>query len=43
LHEDSPHYADQAPLMAARQLKPVWFDEADIRNNLEREYIPGDE
>jgi hypothetical protein len=29
--------------MAARQLKPVWFDEADIRNNLEREYIPGDE
>lgn len=34
----SPHYADQAPLFAGRQLKPVWFDEADIRANLEREY-----
>jgi len=43
LREDSPHYADQAPLMANRQLKPVWFDEADIRQHLEREYIPGEE
>jgi penicillin amidase/acyl-homoserine-lactone acylase len=43
LHEDSPHYADQAPLMANRQLKPVWFDEAEIRQHLEREYVPGEE
>ena len=43
LHEDSIHYADQAPLLAARQLKPVWFDEADIRAHLESEYVPGEE
>jgi len=43
LHEDSPHYADQAPLLAKRQLKPVWFDEADIRQHLEREYVLGEE
>jgi len=43
LHEDSLHYADQAPLMANRQLKPVWYDEAEIRANLEREYVPGEE
>jgi len=35
---DSPHYADQAPLFVARETKPVWFDEADIRANLERAY-----
>jgi len=29
--------------MANRQLKPVWYDEADIRMNLEREYVPGEE
>ncbi|MDX1687174.1 MAG: acylase [Candidatus Promineifilaceae bacterium] len=40
---ESPHYADQAPLFAQRQLKPVWFDEADIRAHLEREYRPGEE
>jgi len=43
LHPESPHYADQSPLMANRQLKPVWYDEADIRMNLEREYVPGEE
>ena len=43
LREDSPHYADQAPLLSGRQLKPVWFDEADIRQHLEREYVPGEE
>jgi len=42
-HEDSPHYADQSPLLANRQLKPVWFDEADIRAHLESEYVPGEE
>ncbi|HEO72532.1 MAG TPA: acylase, partial [Candidatus Hydrogenedentes bacterium] len=40
---ESPHYADQAPLFAARKLRAVWFDEADIRANLEREYRPGEE
>jgi penicillin amidase/acyl-homoserine-lactone acylase len=36
----SPHYADQAPLFARQQLKPVWRDEAEIRAHLEREYEP---
>jgi acyl-homoserine-lactone acylase len=40
LDENSPHYADQSPLFAARQLKPVWLDEADIRANLGRAYRP---
>lgn len=42
-HEDSPHYADQAPLAVQQQLKPVWYDEADILANLEKEYRPGAE
>ena len=41
LDAGSPHYADQAPLFAARRLKPVWLDEAEIRAHLEREYRPG--
>lgn len=43
LDETSPHFADQAPLFADEELKPVWFDEADIRAHLEREYRPGEE
>lgn len=43
LRPDSPHYADQAPLFAARQLKPVWFDKADVRAHATREYVPGEE
>lgn len=43
VRDQSPHYADQAPLFANRQLKPVWLDEADIRADLEREYRPGEE
>lgn len=43
LDPDSPHYADQSPLFVNRRLKPVWFDEADIRAHLEREYRPGEE
>ena len=43
LDESSPHYADQAPLYANRQLKPIWLDEAEIRAHLEREYRPGEE
>jgi acyl-homoserine-lactone acylase len=38
----SPHFADQAPLFARHEFKPVWLDEADIRANLEREYRPGE-
>jgi penicillin amidase/acyl-homoserine-lactone acylase len=43
LDEASPHFADQAPLFVGRQLKPVWLDESDIREHLEREYRPGEE
>ncbi|MCB8944668.1 MAG: acylase [Ardenticatenaceae bacterium] len=43
LVEQSPHYADQAQLFVTRGLKPVWFDEVDIRANLERAYQPGEE
>jgi acyl-homoserine-lactone acylase len=37
----SPHYADQAPLYQRQEMKPVWLDEADVRQHLEREYRPG--
>lgn len=40
LNETSPHYADQAPIFVQRLLKPVWFNESDIRANLERAYKP---
>jgi len=43
LDQNSPHFADQSLLFVDRQLKPVWFDEADIRANLESEYRPGEE
>ena len=43
LDESSPHYADQAPVFAQPDLKPVWMDEAEIRAHLEREYRPGQE
>jgi acyl-homoserine-lactone acylase len=43
LDPTSPHYADQAYLFAQRQLKPVWYDEAEIRAHLESEYRPGEE
>lgn len=33
----SPHRTDQAELFARRQLRPVWFDEAEIRAHLESE------
>lgn len=42
LDETSPHYADQAALFARRELRPVWFEEADLRAHLEREYRPGE-
>lgn len=37
---DSKHYADQAPLFARQQLKPVHLEEADLRRHLTREYRP---
>ncbi len=37
---DSPHYADQAPLFARHELKPVWFDPADLASHTERSYRP---
>lgn len=39
----SPHYADQAPLFARREWKPVLFTESEVRAHLEREYRPGAE
>jgi penicillin amidase/acyl-homoserine-lactone acylase len=39
----SPHYADQVPLFVSHETKPVWFDEAAIREHLAREYRPGEE
>ena len=41
LDSTSPHYADQTPLYQRQEMKPVWFDEADVRRHLEREYRPG--
>ncbi len=43
LDRTSPHYADQVPLFVNRQLRPVWFTEADVRANLERAYRPQDQ
>ena len=43
LNGASVHYADQAPLFAAHQLKPTWMDRAVIEANLERAYRPGEE
>ncbi|MFN7950583.1 MAG: acylase [bacterium] len=37
----SPHYADQAPLFARHEWKPVLLTEAQVRAHLEREYRPG--
>ena len=42
LDASSPHYADQTPLFIRRETRPVWFDEADLREHLESEYRPGE-
>ena len=36
----SKHYADQAPLFVKHQLKPVWFDPAELEAHKERDYRP---
>ncbi|MCE9523382.1 MAG: acylase [Alphaproteobacteria bacterium] len=41
LDASSPHYADQAPIFLREEMKPVWLDEAELRQHLEREYRPG--
>ncbi len=43
IRKKSPHYADQAYYFVQRKMKPVWFDESDIRAHLESEYRPGAE
>lgn len=42
LDEQSPHYADQAPLFAREQFRPTLLKESDIRAHLRREYRPGE-
>jgi penicillin amidase/acyl-homoserine-lactone acylase len=42
LDSASLHYADQSPLFARGELKPVWLDESEIRAHLAREYQPGE-
>ena len=38
----SPHYADQSPLFAAHQTKPVLFTEAQLKGHVTRDYSPDD-
>ncbi len=41
LDESSPHYADQAPLFVQMKTKPVLFNRADLKGQIERAYHPG--
>lgn len=41
LDPESPHYADQAPLFAAHQLKPTWMDYDELMANARARYTPG--
>lgn len=38
----SPHYADQTPLFAKMQTKPVLFTEEQLAGHIRRDYRPGD-
>ncbi|MBT4756214.1 MAG: hypothetical protein HON98_11095 [Chloroflexi bacterium] len=40
IREESSHFDDQSELLANMELKPVWFEESDILENLEIEYTP---
>ncbi len=40
LDTGSPHYADQSPIFAAHQTKPVLFTEAQLAGNITRSYRP---
>ena len=40
LDASSPHYADQSPLFARHETRPVWFTEAQLKGHIEREYRP---
>lgn len=41
-HPDSPHYADQAPIFAAGQLKQAHFARPDVSRAARRTYHPGE-
>ena len=41
LDERSRHYADQAPLFARKQFKPVLFWETDLAGHVREDYRPG--
>jgi acyl-homoserine-lactone acylase len=36
----SPHFADQTELFAKDKMKPIWFGDKEIKENLERKYTP---
>jgi len=42
LDKASKHYADQAPLFAAKRFKPVLFTEEQLRNHITEDYRPGE-
>ena len=39
---DSQHYADQVPMFAAMEMKPTWFDAAELEPNIVCTYRPGE-
>lgn len=41
-HPGSPHFNDEAARYAAGKLRPVYFDEDDLKHHTERKYHPGD-
>ena len=38
----SAHYADQAPLFVAQQLRPTWFHADELEDNIVCRYAPGE-